>query len=161
MSGHTPEFWKKRIGEAAGVKHWRLYSYEYLDDLSFMPLARDLFDGWDEGKKIVDEVEERLKKFGWDGDGELQVMWLPPFAGAGPQNNFGCYALHVKQIEDGISWIASPYALPFHRLFGDEDAMFLPAGVSSAESANWRTGSLVWSTKFIGSLDSDLPDASA
>jgi hypothetical protein len=158
MFNRNGKFWGRRLGSPSGVEHWVLYSYEYLDDLSFMPLASEVFKDWADGGKIVSAVGERLKKLGWDGDGDIQVMWLPPFAGAGPHNNFGCYALHVKQLEDGISWIASPYCLPFYRLARPDDSHYLPPGVSTMESANWRTGPLVWNTKFIGGLDSDLED---
>ncbi len=158
MSNDGVGFWEKRLGNSQGVKNWYFYSYEYLDDLSFMPLASEVFKEWPEGQKIILAVEERLRKIGWEGDGEMQLMWLPPFTGAGPANNYGCYALHVKQLNDGISWIMSPYCLPFYRLFQPGDSHYLPAGVSSLESAKWRTGPLEWSTKFIGSMDSNLED---
>ena len=161
MINRDPKFWERRFGTPDGVKHWHLYSYEYLDDLSFMPLASEVFKNWSDGEKLVKAVEDRLKNIGWEGDGDMQVMWLPPFAGAGPNNNFGCYVLHVKQLEDGISWIASPYCLPFYRLLGPDDSQYLPPGVSTMESASWRTGPLVWNTKFIGGLDSDLDDANS
>ena len=73
---------------------------------------------------VITAVEIRFKQLNWDGDGEMQIMWLPPFVGAGPHDWFGCYALHVKQTDDGISWIASPSVLPFHRLFQPDDATF-------------------------------------
>ncbi len=158
MFNQGAKFWEKRLGKSSGVENWHLYSYEYLDDLSFMPLASEVFEDWPEGQKIIHAVENRFKNMGWEGDGKMQLMWLPPFVGAGPSNNFGCYLLHVKQLNDGISWLASPFSLPFHRLFQPDDSNFLPAGVSSMESAEWRTGSLEWNTKFIGALDSDLDD---
>ena len=114
---HAPEFWKSQPGNPDGVRHWHFYAYEYLDDLAFMPAARELFSGWDDGELIVERVAEKFRSLGWEGDGEMQVMWLPPFVGAGPQDYLGAYVLHVKQANDGISWLASPHCLPFHRLF--------------------------------------------
>lgn len=152
------EFWKRRFGTYQGVKNWHFYSYEYIDELSFMPLARELLKDWSEAEAILDAVEVKFRSMGWDGDGDMQVMWLPPFVGAGPDNNFGCYSLHVKQFNDGISWIASPYAFPFHRLFEPTDAQYLPAGASSLESMNWRRGAVEWQAKFIGNLDSRFDD---
>lgn len=85
-------------------------------------------------------------------------MWFPPFVGVGPHNNYGSFVFHVKQIEDGISWIASPYVLPFHRLFEASDTHYLPAGKSQIETTSWRTGSTEWNAKFIGYLDSEFDD---
>jgi len=54
----------------------------------------------------------------------MQILWLPPFAGAGNHDNYGCYLLHVKQDNDGISWFASPVQLPFFRLHCHDQAQY-------------------------------------
>lgn len=109
--------WKTFFGNAGCVRNYHFYSYEYMDDLSFMPSAHDAFTGWEEGEALIARVEEKFKDMGCQGDGEMQVMWLPPFVGAAEENNYGCYVLHYKQFEDGVSWLASPFVLPFIRLF--------------------------------------------
>ena len=151
-------YWEKRLGSPEGVENWHTYSYEYLDDLSFMQPAKEVLKDWPEGEKIVQAVSDKLIKRGWEGDGEMQLMWFPPFAGVGPDNNYGCFAFHVKQLNDGISWIACPYSLPFHRLFEPSDSHYLPAGKSRMESTSWRTGATEWNAKFIGYLDSEFDD---
>ena len=93
---------------------------------SFLPSAREAFGDWRHAPALFEQVAAKLKSLGWEGTGEFQILWLPPFAGAGPQDTFGCYSLHVKQDDDGISWIASPFALPFHRLFQPDDATYAP-----------------------------------
>lgn len=52
---------------------------------------------------------------GWAGDGEVRLMWVPPFMlnnqdGLNPY--MGVTVWHVKQEEDGLSWILSPIELP-------------------------------------------------
>jgi hypothetical protein len=140
---HTPEFWRERIGASEGVQKWHFYAYEYLDDLAFMKPARELFEGWAEGDVNCQTLEEKFRELGWDGDGVLQVMWLPPFAGAGPHDFYGCYAMHIKQTEDGISWIASPYSLPFDRLFQRDDAKYDEPG-TRVEKRLQRKGAVRW-----------------
>lgn len=114
------KLWDKFFGDAACVKNYHFYSYEYLDDLGFMPFASDLFDGWPHAKEVIDRVGEKFVALGCTPDKDfqagMQIMWLPPFAGAAEENNYGCYVLHYKQLEDGISWLASPFVLPFYRL---------------------------------------------
>lgn len=148
---HDAAFWDGHFGTPAGVHYWHFYAYEYLDDLTFMPKATDVLGDWPPAKAVIEAVEAKVRSLGWEGDGEMQIMWLPPFAGAGPKNNFGCYALHVKQSNDGISWIACPYTLPFHRLFQPDSSVYPKPGEHPLE---WRRrkGMVRWV--------SDLEDAS-
>jgi len=123
MTAGTSDFWEARFGKAECAKNYHYYAYEYLDDLSFLRSASEVFNGWAAGAELIENVSSKLKDLGWEGDGEFQVMWFPPFAGAGNMDNFGAYCLHVKQKNDGISWIASPVVLPFHRLFQPDKAV--------------------------------------
>lgn len=141
---HDPQFWQGRFGTPDGVIHWHFYAYEYLDDLAFMPLAREAFSNWPSGEAIIARVEEKFRSLGWEGDGEMQILWLPPFAGAGPHDTLGCYVLHVKQENDGISWLASPHGLPFHRLFQPDDAGYEKPGTGTWEQGSWRKGAVRW-----------------
>jgi len=112
--------WEKFFGGADCVRNYHFHSYEYLDDLGFMPSAREMFDGWSEGEHLIAKVGEKFVSLGCTPDAPfeegMQLMWLPPFVGAAEENNYGCYVLHYKQLEDGISWLASPFVLPFIRL---------------------------------------------
>ena len=158
MFNQSNEFWEKRFGKPSGAKNWFVYSIEYIDDLSFMPLANEVLSECEFGPDLIDAVGEKLKVFGWAGDGQMRILWLPSFTGAGPSNNFGCYTFHVKQESDGISWVASPYALPFHRLFQPDFSEFLPAGNSILENAKWRRGSVNWSMELSDNLDDEIRD---
>lgn len=158
MFKQSNEFWERRFGKPSGVKNWFVYSVEYIDDLSFMPLASEVFGKSEYGSELIHAVGERLKIFRWEGDGDMQILWLPSFTGAGPSNNFGCYAFHVKQNSDGISWVASPYALPFHRLFQPDVSEFLPAGNNILENAKWRRGRVTWTMELSDNSDEEIRD---
>jgi hypothetical protein len=103
------EFW---FGTPDRVADWHVYRYEYIDELSFMPPALELFAGWELGNQMLLAVGERLRQIGWDGEGVFQIFWLPPFLGVG-MADYGCYGLIVKQNNDGISWLAAPVPLPW------------------------------------------------
>lgn len=72
------------------------------------------------------------------------MLWLPPFVGAGEKDNFGCYVLHVKQRNDGISWLASPVTLPFHRLFQPDAAVYPPPDPTDPKTKLRRMGGVRW-----------------
>jgi hypothetical protein len=103
------EFW---FGTPDRVADWHVYGYEYIDELDFMPPAAELFCGWELGDLLLAAVGERLRGIGWDGEGVIQMFWLPPFLGVG-MADYGCYGLMVKQDNDGISWLACPVPLPW------------------------------------------------
>jgi len=78
--------------------------------------AKDILARAKNGSEVVRKVKERLLKEGWEGDGELELLWLPPFLDAGVQDTYGVCIWHVKQGNNGTSWLASPVPLPFERL---------------------------------------------
>lgn len=134
------QFWSERFGTSDCVRNYHFYAYEYLDDLSFMRPARDAFADWEHAEAVIERVEKRFQRIGWEGDGLMQLLWLPPFAGAGDHDNYGCYVLHVKQDNNGVSWLASPVPLPFHRLYQHDCAQYpkptaeCPAGIAGGDA---------------------------
>jgi hypothetical protein len=116
------QIWDAIFGSAECVKNYYFYSYEYIDESGFMQDAADIFKGWPPAEELLDSVYREFEKLGCSGGGRFQVIWLPSFVGANTSNNYGHYILHYKQFEDGISWLASPCVLPFHRLFQGDSA---------------------------------------
>lgn len=136
------------------MANYHFYAYEYLDDLSFMRPARQVFDAWEHAEALIEAVQRRFLQLRWEGDGGMQVLWLPPFAGAGEHDNFGCYVLHVKQLNDGISWLASPVPLPFHRLFQPDSAAYPEPISGDINKRVYRKGAVRWvSDLFEGQSD--------
>lgn len=94
------------------LKNFHLYSYEWIDNLHFT-LPPHLFLA--NASEYIQVAKELFSKAGWDGDGQVQLIWIPPFMFSDFANNedaFGILIWHVKQTEDGISWLLSPRELP-------------------------------------------------
>lgn len=106
----------EEISNPAVIHEYIVYNYEHLDTLAYMRDAREILQRVPEGEQILDNVRERLLQAGWEGDGNIQLLWLPPFLGAGVQDSFGVCVWHVKQRNNGTSWLASPVPLPFDLL---------------------------------------------
>jgi hypothetical protein len=59
-------------------------------------------------------VKQRFLKEGWEGDGEVDLMWVPPFILKDQKQGSlfkGVVVWHVKQVNDGISWLLYPKGL--------------------------------------------------
>ena len=104
--GETPE----------DVRDFFVYSYHFIDDRLFFLNARETLSEFPDGYAIIHEAEKLLKMHGWEGDGTLELLWLPPFMGVGVEDTYGVVCFHVKQSNNGTSWFASKYALPFESL---------------------------------------------
>jgi hypothetical protein len=107
------------IGHPEDVRRLSVYQYHFLDDLSFVRKPEEVFD---ESKQTdldayIDKVRQHFKDAGWEGDGQIGIIWLPPFVDAGGvEDTWGTYIWHVKQSNNGTSWLASDAALDFDRL---------------------------------------------
>ena len=100
------------------IHHYKVRSYSYLDDLSFIqPLDTFAKMQGIKSDTLKEAASELFKRNGWEGDGDIGVIWLPPFAvGAELEDTSGIYVLHVKQSNNGTSWLASEHTLPFDNL---------------------------------------------
>lgn len=97
--------------EALGSFH--TYIFEWVDNLHFLGSPAE-FIGSDV-EAYLSIARDRFSEMGWEGDGEIRLLWLPPFvfpfdSGVKPE---GLLLWHVKQQEDGVSFILSPMELPF------------------------------------------------
>lgn len=98
------------------IKDYRVYTYQHIDVLGFMRRAEDVLCGDERKDEYLSAIRQRFLEAGWEGDGVLEAMWFPPFVGAGIEDTYGVTAWHVKQSNNGTSFIASPVDLPFLRL---------------------------------------------
>jgi hypothetical protein len=101
---------------ATALHEFYVYGYEWIDNLhfirppeEFLPLPGEQLD------RYLTIARDRFKAAGWHGDGAIGLLWLPPFIF--PLNlripPGGIIVWHVKQEEDGVSWLLSPIELPF------------------------------------------------
>ena len=102
----------------ADVARYHTYAYTFIDDLSFIAPHREVVDTeW--GPEAEDwpafeaALHRRFEAMGWEGDGQLGMIWLPPFVGAGVEDSWGVAVWHVKQSNNGISFLACEHPLPF------------------------------------------------
>lgn len=107
-----------QLPEKTLIKGYHVYQYTFLDDLSFIKKPSEVFhDSSRENlNSILHKVKEVFLSAGWEGDGTIGLIWLPPFVDTGYEDTWGNYIWHVKQRNDGISFIASEFPLQFERL---------------------------------------------
>lgn len=91
--------------------------YEWIDNLNFTLDPKDCLENAEEYIKIV---KEKFLEAGWYGDGKIELMWIPPFMFDEEfilqekikwEYGYGITIWHVKQLEDGISWLLFPKEL--------------------------------------------------
>ncbi|GAB5523139.1 MAG: hypothetical protein Roseis2KO_10110 [Roseivirga sp.] len=90
-----------------------LYMYEWIDNLHFTIKSAEVLEKPHEYIQVVREI---FLEAGWYGDGDIELMWIPPFMLGGKtttDSTKGVTIWHVKQKEDGLSWILSPIEIPF------------------------------------------------
>lgn len=98
------------------IGNFHVYQYHYIDCVDYMLLASDVLAKVANKDQVIKAVEKCLKTAGWEGDGELRLMWLPPFLGAGIEDTWGMAVWFVKQSNNGTAFLASPIPLPFQAL---------------------------------------------
>lgn len=103
------------------INDFFVYEYQHIDEFAFMPLATDMLSHHPRFDKVLEKVKYRLKSEGWAGDGQVRLLWFPPFIGAGVEDTWGVGTWFVKQRNNGTAWIASPVPLPFARLLEQQD----------------------------------------
>ena len=106
------------VGAIAG---FHLFGYDWIDNLHFLlPPQRVIADTL-RCEALSAAVEQRFAdECGWEGTGRLSLLWLPPFVFpySADVPTEGVIVWHVKQHEDGLSFLLSPIPLPFERIAG-------------------------------------------
>lgn len=82
-----------------------IYKFEYIDCHEFIKNPSDVPEYIFDALPKLDNVKKALKDYGWEGDGEFGIIWIPPFLM--PVYDAGIYLWHVKQSNNGISFLAS------------------------------------------------------
>ncbi|BBA36992.1 uncharacterized protein sS8_5069 [Methylocaldum marinum] len=95
------------------LRSFRVYGFEWIDNLHFLVDPKEFLGSRTEAYEEV--AKERFLEAGWAGDGKIQLLWLPPFVfplSLGVASE-GVILWHVKQKDDGVSFLLAPVALPF------------------------------------------------
>jgi hypothetical protein len=90
------------------LRTYDVMAYEWIDNLCFTIDPGECLDNVDEYLKIAKEL---FLQEGWEGVGKIELMWIPPFmfdSSRTEEFTVGVTVWHVKQLEDGISWILHP-----------------------------------------------------
>jgi len=103
-----------------------VYAYEHDDDLQgWTPIEQFTYPSSSDPKKkerfspaFINNLSSTLKACGWEGDGTLSAMMVPPFFAKGGYGHW-FPIFHVKQDNNGTSWIASESELSADGLNGD------------------------------------------
>lgn len=84
--------------------NWEVYQFHYIDWFELMPYANEVLTTSQEDILLMAKVVERFKSSGWEGDGEIQIGWIPTFM-VDKDDTFGSLFWHVKQSNNGTSFI--------------------------------------------------------
>ncbi|MBB5030553.1 hypothetical protein [Prosthecobacter vanneervenii] len=100
---------------ADAIPSFHIYGYEWIDNLFFLLPPSCLISNAARREALENAVRDRFTEADWEGTGNLSLLWLPPFIfplemQAPPE---GVIVWHVKQHDDGISYLLSPVPLPF------------------------------------------------
>lgn len=96
------------------VRQYRVYNYEHIDNGEFLDPKQviESISNRQDADKLIAAIKDLFLKAGWEGDGNIKLIWVPPFLGSGFGGESGFYLWYVKQSNNGTSWIASPTLLP-------------------------------------------------
>lgn len=101
---------------AEALREFHVYAYEWIDNLHFIrPPGEFLPLPGEQVERYLHIARERFTAAGWNGEGEIGLLWLPPFVLPLELriHPTGEILWHTKQDDDGISWLLSPIELPF------------------------------------------------
>jgi hypothetical protein len=113
------------------LQEFPAYGLQYIDNRLFA-LSPEKLLGTQLAMPYIRAAAARFDAMGWEGDGEIELLWLPSFvfprsADIGP---VGVVIWHVKQDEDGFSFILSPVQLPFEKLRASSVTPQIPASTN-------------------------------
>jgi len=87
-----------------------VFKYQFIDYLraTFDPLK--IYGNTKNTNDTIEAVKRIFLRNGWEGDGDVRLIWIPPFLDLSSDDNYGDFIWHVKQSNDGISFIG------FHKI---------------------------------------------
>lgn len=114
VAWHIPE--RAFTFAPSDVSNFSVYSFEHIDVRSFERHPAEVLDlSRDQLQAATSAVAALFEEHGWEGDGDIRLLWLPPFVMSAP-DTWGIPVWHVKQSNNGISWLAADEPLRFPAL---------------------------------------------
>ncbi|MFW2504618.1 hypothetical protein [Clostridium diolis] len=98
------------------IDFFYVYQYQFIDNLSYILPPSTFYDDTNLMEKQIAIVKKIFVENGWEGDGKIGLIWIPPFLDESFDDSCGSLVWHVKQDNDGISFIASERKLFSNRL---------------------------------------------
>ena len=97
------------------LRDFHIYSVEWIDNFHFHRWPVSFLSQPDLLPQYHRYACELWKAAGWDGDGDNVLFWLPGFVFPREMKvgHEGVAIWHVKQLNDGVSWLLSPVKLPW------------------------------------------------
>jgi hypothetical protein len=118
--GWATELIRAEISNPDVIDEYEVYQYQHIDCLDLMPFAEAVLQEIPNRNEVLQAVRKKFLSSGWEGDGEIKIMWIPPFVGAGVEDTWGLAVWFVKQSNNGTAFLASPVRLPFSRLLDQQ-----------------------------------------
>lgn len=81
----------------------RVEEFQFIDNLDHIISPSEVYEE-SELDTLLEKVKKSFTEAGWEGDGNIGLIWVPPFAGI-QGNSMGEYIWHVKQDNNGISFL--------------------------------------------------------
>jgi len=91
------------------------YTFQHVDELAFVlspEAVQSSIYGYEGIVDLVPQVAEAFRRKGWEGDGEIGLIWIPPFI-MDEGGTAGVFVWFVKQDNNGEAFIGSSVLLPF------------------------------------------------
>jgi hypothetical protein len=85
--------------------------FTFINNPEYFQKSEHYFPNPDDRKVIIEKVESAFKKNGEEGDGEIDLIWVPPFMYNPALDEelgdvfFGTFVWHVNQHNNGISFL--------------------------------------------------------
>jgi len=108
MNGHTFSSRNFFISDDP-KKIWDYHAYKSnpVDLQYFVVNAAYTLQGLPNADDILSALRAKFKSAGWEGDGEIGLIWLPPFVHS-DSDNMGDHIWYVKQDNNGTCFYLSP-----------------------------------------------------
>lgn len=91
--------------------------YEHIDFYLFIKKPEEIYKDDPNLKKAIEIVKKRFGEAGWEGDGKIELIWIPPFLDQSDDSNWGSIIWHVKQNNNGTSFLGFESIIQSSKLF--------------------------------------------